>query len=189
MSKNRHTEAQMIGALKQLAAGRKAEDVAWEVGVRVCYSDEGGRGRFRFAGSAVLNRKPGVGKCRMIPCAKSGGKSMVWTFWPLLTRGDTSPQMLPKRSRHLWSTACLITSGWMPRSTKEDKWSWEELSFLIVLRAVFQFGRGPHSRAVAAYLATESLNFIRVGVTVTSVSVATAQGPLASLRVWRRFIG
>jgi hypothetical protein len=26
MSKNRHTEAQMIGALKQLAAGRKAED-------------------------------------------------------------------------------------------------------------------------------------------------------------------
>jgi hypothetical protein len=42
MPKNRHTEAQMIGALEQLAAGRKAEDVAWEVGVRVCYSDEGG---------------------------------------------------------------------------------------------------------------------------------------------------
>jgi len=136
MSKNRHTEAQMIGALKQLAAGRKADDVAWEVGVRVCYSDEGGRGRLRFAGSAVLNRKPGVGKCRMIPCAKSGGKSIVWTFWPLLTRGNTSPQMLPKRSPHLWSTACLITSGWMPPSTKEDKWSWEEVSFLIVLRAV-----------------------------------------------------
>jgi putative transposase len=32
-SKSRHTEAQMIGALKQLEAGRKAEDVAWEVGV------------------------------------------------------------------------------------------------------------------------------------------------------------
>ena len=32
----RHTEAQMIGALKQLEAGRKAEDVAREVGpVRV----------------------------------------------------------------------------------------------------------------------------------------------------------
>jgi hypothetical protein len=71
----------------------------------------------------------------------------------------------------------------------EDKWSWEELNFLIVLRAVFQFGRGPHSGAVAAYLTTESLDFIWVGVTVTSVSVATAQGPLASLRVWRRFIG
>ena len=28
MSKSRHTEAQMIGALKQLEAGRKAEDVA-----------------------------------------------------------------------------------------------------------------------------------------------------------------
>jgi hypothetical protein len=27
MSKSRHTEAQMIGALKQLEAGRKAEDV------------------------------------------------------------------------------------------------------------------------------------------------------------------
>jgi hypothetical protein len=49
MSKNRHTEAQMIGALKQLAAGRKAEDVAWEVGVRVCYSDEAAE-----AGSALL---------------------------------------------------------------------------------------------------------------------------------------
>ena len=33
MSKSRHTEAQMIGALKQLEAGRKAEDTAWEVGV------------------------------------------------------------------------------------------------------------------------------------------------------------
>jgi putative transposase len=32
MSKSRHTEAQMIGALKQLEAGRKAEDVA-RVGV------------------------------------------------------------------------------------------------------------------------------------------------------------
>src|SRR5258707_1455895 len=33
MSKSRHTEAQMIGALKQLEAGRKAEDVAREMGV------------------------------------------------------------------------------------------------------------------------------------------------------------
>ncbi len=33
MSKSRHTEAEMIGALKQLDAGRKAEDVAREVGV------------------------------------------------------------------------------------------------------------------------------------------------------------
>src|ERR1700687_2958622 len=33
MSKSRHTEGQMIGALKQLDAGRKAEDVAREVGV------------------------------------------------------------------------------------------------------------------------------------------------------------
>ena len=33
MSKSQHTEAQMIGALKQLEAGRKAEDVAREVGV------------------------------------------------------------------------------------------------------------------------------------------------------------
>ena len=30
MSKSRHTEAEMIGALKQLEAGRKAEDVARE---------------------------------------------------------------------------------------------------------------------------------------------------------------
>ena len=30
---SRHTEAEMIGALKQLEAGRKAEDVAREVGV------------------------------------------------------------------------------------------------------------------------------------------------------------
>jgi putative transposase len=33
MSKSRHTEAQMIGALKQFEAGCKAEDVAREVGV------------------------------------------------------------------------------------------------------------------------------------------------------------
>ena len=33
MSKSQHTEAQMIGALKQLEAGRKAEDMAREVGV------------------------------------------------------------------------------------------------------------------------------------------------------------
>lgn len=33
MSKSKHSEAQMIGALKQLEAGRKAEDVARELGV------------------------------------------------------------------------------------------------------------------------------------------------------------
>jgi putative transposase len=33
MSKGKHTEAEMIAALKQMEAGRKAEDVAREVGV------------------------------------------------------------------------------------------------------------------------------------------------------------
>jgi putative transposase len=33
MSKSNHTQAQLIGALKQLEAGRRAEDVAREVGV------------------------------------------------------------------------------------------------------------------------------------------------------------
>jgi len=33
VSRTRHTEAQMIAALKQMEAGRKAEDVAREVGV------------------------------------------------------------------------------------------------------------------------------------------------------------
>jgi putative transposase len=33
MSRSKHTEAQMIGALKQVEAGRKVEDVAREVGV------------------------------------------------------------------------------------------------------------------------------------------------------------
>ena len=33
MSRSKHTEAQMIAALKQMEAGRKAEDVAREVGV------------------------------------------------------------------------------------------------------------------------------------------------------------
>ena len=33
MSKGKHSEAEMIAALKQLEAGRKAEDVAREVGV------------------------------------------------------------------------------------------------------------------------------------------------------------
>ena len=33
MSKSKHTEAEIIAALKQVEAGRKAEDVAREVGV------------------------------------------------------------------------------------------------------------------------------------------------------------
>ena len=33
MSKSRHTEAQMVAAIKQVEAGRRAEDVAREVGV------------------------------------------------------------------------------------------------------------------------------------------------------------
>ena len=33
MSRGRHTEAEIIAALKQVEAGRKAEDVAREVGV------------------------------------------------------------------------------------------------------------------------------------------------------------
>jgi putative transposase len=33
MSKSQHSEAQMIGALKQLEGGRRAEDVAREVGL------------------------------------------------------------------------------------------------------------------------------------------------------------
>ncbi len=33
MSRGRHSEAEMIAALKQMEAGRKAEDVAREVGV------------------------------------------------------------------------------------------------------------------------------------------------------------
>ena len=33
MGRSRHTEAQIIGALKQIEAGRKAEEVAREVGV------------------------------------------------------------------------------------------------------------------------------------------------------------
>jgi putative transposase len=33
MSKSNHSEAQIVAALKQMEAGRKAEDVAREVGV------------------------------------------------------------------------------------------------------------------------------------------------------------
>ncbi len=33
MSRSKHTEAQMIAAVKQMEAGRKAEDVAREAGV------------------------------------------------------------------------------------------------------------------------------------------------------------
>ncbi len=33
MSKGKHTESQIIGALKQVDAGRRAEDVAREMGV------------------------------------------------------------------------------------------------------------------------------------------------------------
>jgi len=33
MARGKHTEAQMVGAIRQVEAGRKAEDVAREVGV------------------------------------------------------------------------------------------------------------------------------------------------------------
>ncbi len=33
MSRSKHSEAQIVGAIKQMEAGRKAEDVAREVGV------------------------------------------------------------------------------------------------------------------------------------------------------------
>jgi putative transposase len=33
MSKSQHTEAEMVAALKQMEAGRRAEDVAREIGV------------------------------------------------------------------------------------------------------------------------------------------------------------
>ncbi len=33
MSRSKHSEAQIVGAVKQMEAGRKAEDVAREVGV------------------------------------------------------------------------------------------------------------------------------------------------------------
>src|SRR5437667_11580037 len=39
MSKSRHTGAQMIGALKQLEAGRKAEDVARNTRLRKLVAD------------------------------------------------------------------------------------------------------------------------------------------------------
>jgi len=55
MSKSRHTEAQMIGALKQLEAGRKAEDVAREVGVSKTHD-------LRLEGEVRWNgREPGTG--------------------------------------------------------------------------------------------------------------------------------
>jgi hypothetical protein len=41
MSKSRHTEAQMIGVLKQLEAGRKVEDVAREWACRNTRSTPG----------------------------------------------------------------------------------------------------------------------------------------------------
>jgi len=41
MSRTRHTEAQMIGALRQVKAGRAVEDVAREVGVRSTRSTPG----------------------------------------------------------------------------------------------------------------------------------------------------
>jgi hypothetical protein len=43
MSKGKHTEAQMIGALKQVDVGRRAEDVAREMACRSTRSMPGRR--------------------------------------------------------------------------------------------------------------------------------------------------
>jgi putative transposase len=57
MSKSKHTEAQMISALKQLEAGRKAEDVAREYGVskHTIYA-----WKAKYGGSEPQARAPGV---------------------------------------------------------------------------------------------------------------------------------
>ena len=55
MSKSRHREAQMIGALKQVEAGRKVEDVAREVGVSK-HTLYAWKGEVRWHG-----REPGAG--------------------------------------------------------------------------------------------------------------------------------
>jgi hypothetical protein len=58
MSRSKHSEAQMIAAVKQLEAGRKAEDVAREVGQRahdLCQESEVSRdGCERGAGGQAV---------------------------------------------------------------------------------------------------------------------------------------
>ncbi|MGA8645797.1 MAG: transposase, partial [Candidatus Sulfotelmatobacter sp.] len=75
MSRSNHTEAQMIGALKQLEAGRKAEDVAREVGVskHTIYAWKAKYGGMDVSADCG---EPGVGAGL---CARCGG---VWTGDP-----------------------------------------------------------------------------------------------------------
>jgi hypothetical protein len=54
MSRSNHTEAQMIGALKQLETGRTAEDVAREVGVSK-HGSFSGRDLGAFISAVYLN--------------------------------------------------------------------------------------------------------------------------------------
>jgi putative transposase len=52
MSRGKHTEGEMIAALKQVEAGRKAEDVAREVGVskHTIYAWKGDQPGFLYHG-------------------------------------------------------------------------------------------------------------------------------------------
>lgn len=51
--KSRHMEAQMIGTLKQLEVGRRAEDVAREVGVSKCRSTRSRAWKAKYGGMDV----------------------------------------------------------------------------------------------------------------------------------------
>ena len=68
----RHSIRERMGHGLQRGAGRTPNEFA--TAMRAAEA----RGRLRFAGCAVLSRKPGGGKCRMITCAKSGGRS-IWS--------------------------------------------------------------------------------------------------------------
>jgi len=99
MSRSRHTEAAMIAAVQQMETGRKAEDVAREVGVskhtlyawKAKYSDR------RHCGLAALGLDSGRAPCIRIPLGmrseRKSGAMIVRSYNRAEDGGRSSPQL------------------------------------------------------------------------------------------------
>jgi putative transposase len=80
MSRSKHTEAQMIAAVKQMEAGRKAEDVAREVGVskHTIYAWKSKYGGMDVSEAQEAKRERAANALDISRCAER--ESTTWPF-------------------------------------------------------------------------------------------------------------
>jgi transposase len=94
MSRSKHTEAQMIAAVKQMEAGRKAEDVAREVGVsaHTIYGWKSKYGGMDVSEAQEAKRRRGH-RTPAVSAREGGPASVIFSFHrvqpPDIPQGDS----------------------------------------------------------------------------------------------------